>query len=243
MGKDERHSPFQGLAVAGFVAVLLLLFWTRLELRDLQAYVIPVGAGVLVLLHLYHDRVAVATRNAIRALVLAVLLASSGLQVLTRAHPGLGLHLSLLQLGTRPPQQRGAVRFGQDHELRAETQPLRVLPQQHGAKRMERLDGHPLGALSIQQTSQPFDHFPCGLVGKRDRQDVLRRDRAPVGHMRGIDAERDRPLRPRPSGGSSSGVRLLGHVEKSPDRFGTHGHVRLGHAPLPRDNCWIFKRK
>lgn len=82
MGKDDRESPYHIVAVSGFVAFLLILFWNKLEIRVIHAYVIPAGAGVLVLLQLFRERIMPQVRNQVRFITLMAMLGSSGYYVL-----------------------------------------------------------------------------------------------------------------------------------------------------------------
>ena len=45
VGRERRDSPYNLAALGGFVAFLLIVFWSKLHLRVLHAYVIPVGLG------------------------------------------------------------------------------------------------------------------------------------------------------------------------------------------------------
>ena len=78
MGKDEKESPYNVVAIAGFIAFILLAFWSKLELRVIHAYTIPVGIGVLVLLQMFRSRIEADARNRIRLATLLVMLGSSG---------------------------------------------------------------------------------------------------------------------------------------------------------------------
>jgi hypothetical protein len=78
LGKEDRESPYHFVAIGGFVGFVILLFWSRLQLRDLYAYVIPVGIGVLALLQLFRARVSEEARNGIRAVSVLLMLASAG---------------------------------------------------------------------------------------------------------------------------------------------------------------------
>ncbi len=98
LGMGERHSSYNAMAVMHFVAFLVLLFWSRLELRFLHVYTIPVGLGVLVLLQLHGDRMAAAARNAVRLVVLLSMLGSCGYYVLTDRGYALGFHATMLLL-------------------------------------------------------------------------------------------------------------------------------------------------
>jgi len=78
MGKDERESPHNIIAVGGFVAFILIGFWSKFELRVIHAYVIPVGAGILVLLQLFRERITNQVRNGVRLVTLLAMLGSTG---------------------------------------------------------------------------------------------------------------------------------------------------------------------
>jgi hypothetical protein len=78
MGKEDRESPYHLVAIGGFVAFVLLLFWSKLQLRMAYAYVVPVGIGVLVLLQLFKNRVPAEARNGVRAVTVLAMLGSAG---------------------------------------------------------------------------------------------------------------------------------------------------------------------
>ncbi|MBI5209699.1 MAG: hypothetical protein HY927_07005 [Elusimicrobia bacterium] len=98
MAKDDRQSPYHFVAVGGFVAFILVGFWTKLELRAVQAYVIPVGMGVLLLLQMFRDRIAPALRNEIRAVTLLSMLGSAGYYALLDDRYPLAFHMTMLAL-------------------------------------------------------------------------------------------------------------------------------------------------
>ncbi|MEO1993945.1 MAG: hypothetical protein ABGZ17_01550, partial [Planctomycetaceae bacterium] len=96
LGKDDRQSPYNILAVGGFVTFVLILFWTRLELKWIHAYVIPVGLGILILLQLFRDRIAVDARNRIRLVTLLAMLSSAGYYALVDDRHPLAFNLTLI---------------------------------------------------------------------------------------------------------------------------------------------------
>jgi hypothetical protein len=98
LGRDNRESPFNLVAVGGFVLFVLLAFWTKLEFRAVHAYVIPVGLGVLVLLHLLRDRIELQTRNVIRLITLLAMLGSSGYYALIDPRYPVTFNLTLMLL-------------------------------------------------------------------------------------------------------------------------------------------------
>ncbi|MBI3552496.1 MAG: hypothetical protein HY077_08250 [Elusimicrobia bacterium] len=99
MGKDDQESPYHIVAVAGFVSFIMIVFWTKLELRVLQAYVIPVGLGILVLLQLFRNKIQPALRNEIRAVTLLAMLGSAAYYALTDERYPMAFHMTLLMLG------------------------------------------------------------------------------------------------------------------------------------------------
>jgi hypothetical protein len=78
IGKDDKESPYNIVAVGGFVTFVLIFFWTKLELRVIHAYTIPAGVGVLLLLQLFRDRIEPVTRNKVRLTTLLVMIGSAG---------------------------------------------------------------------------------------------------------------------------------------------------------------------
>ncbi|HBC85806.1 MAG TPA: hypothetical protein DCZ94_02505 [Lentisphaeria bacterium] len=77
LGKDDRQSPYNIAAVSGFLAFVLVVFWGKLHLAMFHAYVIPTGLGVMILLHLFRDRVRSDVRNQVRLATILIMLCSS----------------------------------------------------------------------------------------------------------------------------------------------------------------------
>ncbi len=77
LGREDRQSPYNIGAVVGFLSFVLLLFWGKLGLAALHAYVIPTGIGVIVLLHLFRDSVRADVRNQVRMITVVVMLCCS----------------------------------------------------------------------------------------------------------------------------------------------------------------------
>ena len=98
LGKDDRESPYNIVAVGGFVTFVVLYFWARLELTLFHAYVIPVGLGILVLLQLFRGRIDADTRNRVRMVTLVAMLASAGYYALLRDEYPLAFNLTLIVL-------------------------------------------------------------------------------------------------------------------------------------------------
>jgi hypothetical protein len=98
IGKDERESPFNLLAVGGFVAFVVTLFWSKLELRVLHAYTIPVGMGVLALLQIFGREVSRDTRERVRLVTLAVMLGTTGYYALADPRYPMVFNLTMVVL-------------------------------------------------------------------------------------------------------------------------------------------------
>jgi hypothetical protein len=98
LGKDDRESPFHIVALTGFVGFVLLTFWTKLELRAVHAYVIPVGLGILVLLQLFQQRIQIGLRNGIRLVTLLAMLGSTGYYALADSSRPIAFNLTLVIL-------------------------------------------------------------------------------------------------------------------------------------------------
>ena len=77
LGRERRDSPYNLAALGGFVAFVLIVFWSKLQLRVLHAYVIPVGLGVLVLVQMFGRDLPADTRNRIRLLTMLAMLGSA----------------------------------------------------------------------------------------------------------------------------------------------------------------------
>jgi hypothetical protein len=98
LGKDDRESPYNVIAIAGFVAFVLMVFWTKLDLRVLHAYVLPVGMGVLVLLQLFAHRIDSQTQKTVRFATLASMFGTTAYYAILDPHYPIAFHLTLLVL-------------------------------------------------------------------------------------------------------------------------------------------------
>ena len=98
LGRDRRDSPYNLVATVGFVAFVLMVFWTKLELRALSAYVIPVGLGVLALVQMFGRELPADTRNRIRLVTLLAMLGSASYYALVDDRYPLAFNLTLLVL-------------------------------------------------------------------------------------------------------------------------------------------------
>lgn len=77
LGREDRESPYHLVAVGGFIGFVFQLFWAKLHVGVVYAYVIPVGIGLLVLLQLFKARVARDVRNGVRTVVLLAMIGSA----------------------------------------------------------------------------------------------------------------------------------------------------------------------
>jgi len=98
LGKDDRESPYNILALAGFVSFILMTFYFKLNLRAVHAFVIPTGLGVLILQELFRERILPETRNWIRLVTLMAMLGSSGYYALVDPRFAITFNLTLILL-------------------------------------------------------------------------------------------------------------------------------------------------
>ena len=77
MGKDDKESPYNIAGVAGFLCFVLTVFWGKLHLSMFHAYVIPTGLAVMVLLHLFREKVRADIRNQVRFIVIMAMIISA----------------------------------------------------------------------------------------------------------------------------------------------------------------------
>lgn len=98
LGRHERSSPYHLVAVGAFVSFVLLAFWTKLELRVLPAYILPVGIGILLLSHLFAESLTRSARQSVRFFTLLAMVASTAWAALTDQSFPLALHATLLLL-------------------------------------------------------------------------------------------------------------------------------------------------
>ena len=96
LGKDDRESAYNFVATLGFVAFVLMLFSARLQFRVIHAYTIPVGLGVLTILHLLHDHVIPETRNRVRLVTLLVMIGSVGYYALLDPRYPVTFHATMI---------------------------------------------------------------------------------------------------------------------------------------------------
>lgn len=82
MGRNQKESPYNVIAIFGFIAFVLSVFKGKMELSVLPAFVTPIGVGVLVLVHLYERVLERHARANIRLVTLAAMLGSAGYHAL-----------------------------------------------------------------------------------------------------------------------------------------------------------------
>jgi hypothetical protein len=98
LGKGDRESPYNLVALAGFVAFILMTFYAKLHLRMVHAYIIPVGLCVLVLQELFRNRIKPGSGNWIRLLTLMAMLGSTGYYALAGSQHTITLNLTMIVL-------------------------------------------------------------------------------------------------------------------------------------------------
>jgi len=99
LGRAGREPRYDVAATFGFTAFVLIMFWSKLELRVAQAYVIPVGVGLLTLVQILGNGVPPATRSLVRALVLLAMLGSAGYYALLDGSYPVAFNAVLLGVG------------------------------------------------------------------------------------------------------------------------------------------------
>lgn len=99
LGKDDRESPYNLLALGGFVGFVLITFYSKLHFQAVHAYIIPVGLGVLILQHLFQQRIPAETRNWIRLVTLMAMLGSAAYYALADDRHAITFNLTLILLG------------------------------------------------------------------------------------------------------------------------------------------------
>jgi hypothetical protein len=98
LGKDDRESGYRITAIVGFVAFVLITFHGKLGFRQVSAYVIPVGLGVLALVQMLQRYMTSETRNRIRAATLCAMLGSAAWYALVDPSYTVAFNLTLFVL-------------------------------------------------------------------------------------------------------------------------------------------------
>ncbi len=98
LGRDDRESPYSMVAICGFMLFVIILFWDRWNLRFFHAIVIPVGIGILALLHVAGGRLERETKQWIRWVTLCAMLGSAGYYALIDSTHPIGFNLTMMLL-------------------------------------------------------------------------------------------------------------------------------------------------
>lgn len=113
LGRGHGGRSFQALACVGFVALALLAVWSKFDVRVLHAYAVPVGIGVLSLVHLFSDQLSQEQRNRISGVTLVAMLGSSAWHTFFDHSYPLLFHLSLFVIGLSMLVAGGLLRIRQ----------------------------------------------------------------------------------------------------------------------------------
>ena len=98
LGKGDRESPYNIIALSGFVVFIIMTFYSKLHLKAVHAYIIPVCLGILVLQELFRARIKSDTRNWIRLVCLMAMLGSSGYYALADPRHAISFNLTMIIL-------------------------------------------------------------------------------------------------------------------------------------------------
>lgn len=98
LGKENKESPYNIVAIVGFVAFILIGFWGKLEIRYVHAYVLPVGIAVLVLLQMFGRHVDPGTRQRVRFMTLITMIGSAGYYALIDDRHEIAFNLIMIGL-------------------------------------------------------------------------------------------------------------------------------------------------
>lgn len=98
LGRKDAQSPYRVASLVCSIAFLLVMFWSRLELRVLHAYTIPVGLGVLTLLHMFREHIEPDARNRVRLVTLLTMIGSAGYYALISEEHTVAFNFTLILL-------------------------------------------------------------------------------------------------------------------------------------------------
>ena len=98
LGKDNRQSPYNLLAVSGYVAFTIIALWSKLEIHSFHVHVIPTGMGVLILLQLFHDKLSAESRREIRFITLTAMVSTAAYYALVAEPRSIGFNLTMISL-------------------------------------------------------------------------------------------------------------------------------------------------
>lgn len=96
MGRGNRKSPYNFIAVMGFTAFTTLVAYARLDLPSILGVVIPVGVCVLVLLQLFGADLERGVRRKIASVTLIGMIGSSAYYALLDLNHPIGFNLTLI---------------------------------------------------------------------------------------------------------------------------------------------------
>ncbi|MCM8535421.1 MAG: hypothetical protein NE334_05750 [Lentisphaeraceae bacterium] len=98
LGKDNKTSSYNFVAIGGFVAFSMIALWSKLEIHSLHVYVLPTGMGVLILLQLFHDKINIEARHRIRLVTLIIMMATVGYYALIAEPRSIGFNITMLAI-------------------------------------------------------------------------------------------------------------------------------------------------
>ncbi len=110
LGSDRRDSPYNIVAIGGFVSFVCLVFWSELQLRAIHAYIIPVGCGILGLQQLYAEHMSPAARGQVRFVTMLSMIASTAWYAILDDRYPLAFHLTLVLVSLASMGLGGALR-------------------------------------------------------------------------------------------------------------------------------------
>jgi hypothetical protein len=98
LGRGEKNSAYNLVAIVGFVAFVVTLLWGRLGLHTLHAYVLPIGCGILALVQLFRRDLTRQLRLEVEFVTLAAMLGTSAFYAFADARHPVGFNLVMLVL-------------------------------------------------------------------------------------------------------------------------------------------------
>lgn len=99
LAKDDKESPYHFIAIAGFVSFVIIILWSKFQVRVLHAYTMPVGIGILALVQLFSRRIQPGVRNSVRGITLAGMFMSVGYAALLDGRYPVAFNLTMIFLG------------------------------------------------------------------------------------------------------------------------------------------------
>ena len=98
LARNDRASSYSLLSVSGFLAFTMLCLTSKFHLHSIHSYIIPTGIGILVLLHLFHDKIESVVRNKIRLITLTGMVSATAYYALILEPHSLMFNVTLLTL-------------------------------------------------------------------------------------------------------------------------------------------------